>query len=112
LFPYKALHWAVTSNNHNVLHPLAKAGASLDSVNDKVCFDINLTIKYIFSALETLDFYYSIQHFLAVQQGEVPADIASQKKNKWISVQLEMVARDRGKGKPAFLRAIVKDKVR
>ncbi|XP_031566857.1 palmitoyltransferase ZDHHC17-like [Actinia tenebrosa] len=72
-----ALHWSIMSNNHNVLHPLAKAGASLDAVNAK---------------------------------GEVPGDIAAEKKNKWISAQLDLIARDRGKGKPAFLQSFIRDK--
>ena len=31
-----ALHWAVLSNNHNVIRTLARAGASLDAPNAEV----------------------------------------------------------------------------
>ncbi|XP_032240615.1 palmitoyltransferase ZDHHC17 isoform X2 [Nematostella vectensis] len=72
-----ALHWAVSSNNHNVIHPIAKAGASIDLVNAK---------------------------------GETPADIATEKKNKWVSLQLELFSMDKGKGKPLLLRPLTTDK--
>ena len=31
-----ALHWAVMSNNHNVIRTLLKAGASMDALNAEV----------------------------------------------------------------------------
>ncbi|XP_020603898.1 palmitoyltransferase ZDHHC17-like isoform X2 [Orbicella faveolata] len=72
-----ALHWAVMSNNHNVIRILLKAGASMDALN---------------------------------AEGQSAYDLATQKKSKWIVVQMDLLARDKGEGKPAFLQSLTKDK--
>jgi len=45
------------------------------------------------------------------QQGQSPYDLATQKKSKWILLQMDLLARDKGQGKPAFLQSLTKDKV-
>lgn len=45
------------------------------------------------------------------QQGQSAYDLATQKKSKWIVVQMDLLARDKGEGKPAFLQSLTKDKV-
>ncbi|XP_022784981.1 palmitoyltransferase ZDHHC17-like isoform X2 [Stylophora pistillata] len=72
-----ALHWAVTSNNHNVIRTLLKAGASMDALN---------------------------------AEGQSPYDLAKQKKSKWIVVQMDLMRRDKGEGKPVFLQSLTRDK--
>lgn len=44
-------------------------------------------------------------------QGQSPYDLAKQKKSKWILMQMDLLARDKGDGKPAFLQSLTKDKV-
>ncbi|KAM7450555.1 Palmitoyltransferase zdhhc13 [Porites harrisoni] len=73
-----ALHWAVMSNNHNVIRALLRAGASMDALN---------------------------------AEGQSPYDLAKQKKSKWILMQMDLMAMDKGKGKPVFLQALTRDKV-
>ncbi|KAL9955794.1 hypothetical protein ACROYT_G037173 [Oculina patagonica] len=72
-----ALHWAVMSNNHNVIRILLKSGASMDALN---------------------------------AEGQSPYDLAKQKKSKWILVQMDLLARDKGQGKPVFLQSLTRDK--
>ena len=44
-------------------------------------------------------------------QGQSPYDLAKQKKSKWILMQMDLMAMDKGKGKPVFLQALTRDKV-
>lgn len=37
--------------------------------------------------------------------------MAKQKKGKWIMRQMDLMAMDKGKGKPVFLQALTRDKV-
>ena len=37
--------------------------------------------------------------------------MAKQKKSKWIMRQMDLMAMDKGKGKPVFLQALTRDKV-
>ena len=44
-------------------------------------------------------------------QGQSPYDLAKQKKSKWILVQMDLMQKDKGEGKPVFLQSLTRDKV-
>ena len=46
-----ALHWAVISNNHNVIRTLLKAGASMDVLNAEVTREGIINISFAISGL-------------------------------------------------------------
>ena len=52
-----------------------------------------------------------IVNMILFLKGQSPYDLAKQKKNKWILMQMELMAMDKGKGKPAFLQGLARDKV-
>ena len=45
-FTPTALHWAVISNNHNVIRTLLKAGASMDVLNAEVTWEELINISF------------------------------------------------------------------